>query len=113
MINDNHLGFLQSNDGTWSVVGPDGWPIEIRSYDKPEDMTRALGVPTIDVEAVTVTDTERSSDGLPQRTPFIGPPVAGFGQPAELVRLFARAVREWAGAYDADHHAYNVAEPPR
>ncbi|MEV6325551.1 hypothetical protein AB0M45_30925 [Nocardia sp. NPDC051787] len=32
MTDDHHLGFLQSDDGTWSVVGPDGWPVEIRSY---------------------------------------------------------------------------------
>ncbi|WP_157172409.1 hypothetical protein [Nocardia pneumoniae] len=113
MINDDHLGFLQSDDGTWSVVGPDGWPVEIRSYGELQDMTRALGMPTIDAEAITVTDTEMSSDDLPQRAPFIGPPVPGFGQSAELVELVAKALREWAGAHDAGHHAGSVAEPPR
>lgn len=32
MTDEEPLGFLQSEDGTWSVVGPDGWPVEIPSY---------------------------------------------------------------------------------
>ncbi|WP_063047717.1 hypothetical protein [Nocardia pseudovaccinii] len=34
---------------------------------------------------------------LPQRDPFIGPPVAYSGAPPELVEQVALAVREWAG----------------
>ncbi|MEU2013133.1 hypothetical protein [Nocardia sp. NPDC019302] len=57
---DEPLGFLQSMDGTWSVVGPDGWPVEIRSYGDLETTpaTQKLGVPTIDVAPHSVTDTE-------------------------------------------------------
>ncbi|WP_329409600.1 hypothetical protein OG563_44400 [Nocardia vinacea] len=34
---------------------------------------------------------------LPQRDPFIGPPVEYSGAPPELVEQVAAAVREWAG----------------
>ncbi len=33
---------------------------------------------------------------LPQRNPFIGPPTTYSGAPADVVELFAEAVREWA-----------------
>ncbi|WP_062981927.1 hypothetical protein [Nocardia anaemiae] len=41
----------------------------------------------------------RQSDrnpALPQRNPFIGPPVIYSGAPADVVERFADAVREWA-----------------
>ncbi|WP_433728075.1 hypothetical protein ACQP0C_37955 [Nocardia sp. CA-129566] len=44
---------------------------------------------------------------LPQRTPFVGPPVAvAVDLPAELVARFADALREWASAEPSgiDHH---------
>ena len=59
MTSDEPLGFLQSEDGTWSVVGPDGWPVEIRSYGEVAPATAmTLGVPTIDVDPHSVIDTE-------------------------------------------------------
>ncbi|WP_433731112.1 hypothetical protein ACQP0C_05430 [Nocardia sp. CA-129566] len=33
---------------------------------------------------------------LPQRDPFVGPPAAYRGAPADVVERFADAVREWA-----------------
>ncbi|MFI6367003.1 hypothetical protein ACIBG0_30115 [Nocardia sp. NPDC050630] len=33
---------------------------------------------------------------LPQRDPFVGPPTTYSGAPADVVELFADAVREWA-----------------
>ncbi|MEV6320081.1 hypothetical protein AB0M45_02630 [Nocardia sp. NPDC051787] len=60
MTGGEPLGFMQSDDGTWSVVGPDGWPVAIRAYGELEDITvaRTLGVPVIDVAPTGVVDTE-------------------------------------------------------
>ncbi|WP_028476404.1 hypothetical protein [Nocardia sp. CNY236] len=54
--------YLQRYDGTWSLVGPDGWEIT------PEELTEfradvtspiaALALPAIDVEPISVRDGE-------------------------------------------------------
>ncbi|NNH75905.1 hypothetical protein HLB23_39665 [Nocardia uniformis] len=54
--------WLQRADGSWSVVGPDGWPVS------PEDFAElhadamaaiaAVSMPVIDVEPISVRDTE-------------------------------------------------------
>ncbi|MEU2035305.1 hypothetical protein [Nocardia amamiensis] len=60
MTDGEPLGFLQSDDGAWFVVRPDGWPVEIRIYGELEQITVAgtLGAPVIDVAPTSVADTE-------------------------------------------------------
>ncbi|WP_406268076.1 hypothetical protein OH799_23620 [Nocardia sp. NBC_00881] len=38
-----------TRDDTWSVVGPDGRPVEVRSYGEPD---AALGAPALDPHSV-------------------------------------------------------------
>ncbi|MFC9995911.1 hypothetical protein [Nocardia sp. NPDC127526] len=54
--------YLQHDDGTWSIVGPDGWPI---GPDELADLHAvvlsalvAVSVPVIDVEPISVRDNE-------------------------------------------------------
>ncbi|BDT96903.1 hypothetical protein IFM12275_68880 [Nocardia sputorum] len=70
--------YLQHDDGSWSLVGPDGWPVEPDEYaDLHADVANALAavsyapvdedlllavrrglLKTIDVDPISVTDTE-------------------------------------------------------
>lgn len=54
----DHLGYLQDSDG-WKIVGPDGYcytPEDYAAELESEPSTRALDVPTIDVEPESVRD---------------------------------------------------------
>lgn len=70
--------YLQHDDGSWSLVGPDGWPVELGEYmELDADVSAALAavtcapvdedlllrvrrglLNTIDVDPISVTDTE-------------------------------------------------------
>ncbi|WP_330250925.1 hypothetical protein OG874_32680 [Nocardia sp. NBC_00565] len=70
--------YLHQSDGSWSFVGPDGWPVEPDEYAELDaDVANALAavngtvvdedlliavrrglLDTIDVEPISVTDTE-------------------------------------------------------
>ncbi|MBF6539264.1 hypothetical protein IU418_18805 [Nocardia farcinica] len=70
--------YLQHEDGTWSLVGPDGWPVELDEFAELDaDVSAALAavgetavdedlllrvrrglLATIDVDPISVTDTE-------------------------------------------------------
>lgn len=69
--------YLQHDDGSWALVGPDGWPVELGEYvELHADVTAALAavayepvdedlllrvrhglLNTIDVDPISVTDT--------------------------------------------------------
>ncbi|MBF6460284.1 hypothetical protein IU433_14680 [Nocardia puris] len=74
--------YLQHSDGTWSFVGPDGWPMDPEEYEREyteldadvsaalaavgetvvdEELLRAVRrglMATIDIDPISVTDTE-------------------------------------------------------
>ncbi|MEV6333667.1 hypothetical protein AB0M12_03010 [Nocardia vinacea] len=86
-------GLIEFSDGTWGLVGDDGWVEEFDAIEIPApelETTRALRVEFVDVDATSVIDTE-----LPQRIPLVGPP-APVDLPVELLERIAGAVREWA-----------------
>ncbi|WP_433660893.1 hypothetical protein ACQPW1_00990 [Nocardia sp. CA-128927] len=59
---DDGPQYLQHSDGSWSLVGPDGWPVALDDYVEPAaDVTSVLATSTtvlIDVDPITVRDTE-------------------------------------------------------
>ncbi|WP_458690893.1 hypothetical protein [Nocardia tengchongensis] len=69
----SRLGYLQHADGSWSVVGADGWPIPVDEYrmqlcELETDVSdlKALGLVVIDAEPASIheitwntTDSER------------------------------------------------------
>ncbi|MFI7003992.1 hypothetical protein [Nocardia sp. NPDC050175] len=54
--------YLQHSDGSWSLVGPDGWPVELDDNVEPAtDVTSVLATLTtllIDVDPIDVRDIE-------------------------------------------------------
>lgn len=60
------FNYLQHADGSWSLVGRDGWPIDMETYaDQAAELEAdiealegfaALAAPVIDVEPVSVRD---------------------------------------------------------
>ncbi|WP_433755221.1 hypothetical protein [Nocardia sp. CA-135398] len=86
-------GLIEFSDGTFGLVGDDGWVEEFDAIEMPApelETTPASDGAFIDVDSASVIDTE-----LPQRIPFMGPP-APVDLPVELVERIADAVREWA-----------------
>ncbi|WP_280429846.1 hypothetical protein [Nocardia brasiliensis] len=66
MVNDDEdiRGFLQHANGSWAAVGYDGWPIEADDLEPAErDALEAVAWVIIDVEPVSVVDTEPLDDG--------------------------------------------------
>ncbi|MTE11429.1 hypothetical protein [Nocardia aurantiaca] len=57
--------YLQHSDGSWSLIGGDGWPMDPRAYlaqlvESGADVSAltTLGLTVIAVERLSVTDTE-------------------------------------------------------
>lgn len=54
--------YLQHSDGSWSFVGPDGWPVDPDEYaELAADVATALAAVSstvLDVEPVSVRDVE-------------------------------------------------------
>ncbi|MFI7002506.1 hypothetical protein [Nocardia sp. NPDC050175] len=52
--------YLQHSDGTWSLVGPDGWPVTPDEYTELRgdalSAIAAVSMPVIDVEPISVRD---------------------------------------------------------
>ena len=58
---DGVMGYLQSHvDGSWSVVGSDGFAYDAELFHAMVESAKAdsLEMSTVDVEALSVTDTE-------------------------------------------------------
>jgi hypothetical protein len=60
---DGPRSYLHHDDGTWSFVGDDGWPVSPEEFcaELHADTMSAIAAvtfPVIDVEPVSVTDTE-------------------------------------------------------
>ncbi len=55
--------YLQRLDGTWCLVGDDGWPVSVEDLCEFRGGAAAVAAapsPVVDVEPVSVTDTEES-----------------------------------------------------
>ncbi|MCP9621764.1 hypothetical protein FOH10_30400 [Nocardia otitidiscaviarum] len=59
---DDGPRYLQHADGTWSMVGPDGWPVSLDEYAELHadamSAIAAVAVEVIDVEPISVRDSE-------------------------------------------------------
>lgn len=40
----DRLGYLHHADGSWSVIGPDGWPLELEGDIHEPAVTRPIGL---------------------------------------------------------------------
>ncbi|WP_306362016.1 hypothetical protein [Nocardia sp. CC227C] len=54
--------YLQHTDGTWSMVGPDGWPVSLDEYAELHADSRsaiaATSIDVVDIEPISVRDSE-------------------------------------------------------
>ncbi|MFD6158049.1 hypothetical protein ACFWF7_10620 [Nocardia sp. NPDC060256] len=59
---DDGPRYLQHSDGSWSQVGPDGWPVDLDDHVEPGaeviSVLATLATMLIDVDPIDVRDTE-------------------------------------------------------